>query len=83
MKKLSEKELLEKEYLNAQELCTLSGTRYSTIKFYSEEGLLPFSQADTGLRRRYEPRVALKQLERIEKLKDQRKTIEEIKELLK
>ena len=35
------------------ELVRLTDTRYSTLKFYTEEGLLPFEQAGENLTRRY------------------------------
>lgn len=43
------------------ELVRLTDTRYSTLKFYTEEGLLPFEQAGENLTRRYrrEPSLSL------------------------
>jgi DNA-binding transcriptional MerR regulator len=77
-------EKIEKsEYVSISELVQLSGVRYSTIKYYTEEGLVPFEQEDTRLTRRY-PRVeALGRLSEIKRLKeDQELTIKEIKEKL-
>ena len=31
----------------------LTGVRYSTLKFYTEEGMLPFEQAEENLTRRF------------------------------
>ncbi len=35
------------------ELVRLTNCRYSTLKFYTEEGMLPFEQAEENLTRRY------------------------------
>ncbi|MFJ7365721.1 MerR family transcriptional regulator [Peribacillus frigoritolerans] len=58
----------------------LSGVRYRTIKYYTEEGLVPFEQEDIRLTRRY-PRVkALERLAGIKRLIEyQGLTIKEIK----
>ncbi|WP_458352678.1 helix-turn-helix domain-containing protein [Peribacillus frigoritolerans] len=71
------------EYVSISELVQLSGVRYSTIKYYTEEGLVPFEQEDIRLTRRY-PRVkALERLAEIKRLKEyQGLTIKEIKENL-
>jgi DNA-binding transcriptional MerR regulator len=74
-------EKIEKsEYVSISELVQLSGVRYSTIKYYTEEGLVPFEQEDIRLTRRY-PRVkALERLAEIKRLKeDQKLTIKEMK----
>lgn len=36
--------IAEAEYISIGELARLTGTRYSTLKFYTEEGMLPFQQ---------------------------------------
>ena len=41
------------EYVSIGELVRLTQARYSTLKFYTEEGFLPFCQEDRGLTRRY------------------------------
>ena len=41
------------EYVSIGELARLTDTRYSTLKFYTEEGMLPFEQAGENLTRRY------------------------------
>ena len=47
-------EAIEKsEYVTIGELVRLTGVRYSTLKFYTEEGMLPFEQAEENLTRRY------------------------------
>ena len=66
------------EYVTIGELVRLTAVRYSTLKFYTEEGMLPFEQAEENLTRRYR---RVESLERIA-LREQKKTIPEIKELL-
>ena len=34
----------QSEYVTIGELVRLTGVRYSTLKFYTEEGMLPFEQ---------------------------------------
>ena len=36
------------EYVTIGELVRLTGARYSTLKFYTEEGMLPFERAPAG-----------------------------------
>ncbi|MBH1942273.1 MerR family transcriptional regulator [Mobilitalea sibirica] len=67
------------ELITIGELVLISGMRYSTLKYYTEEGLLPFQQLESRLVRRY-PRIeAMKQIEEINNLKAYGFTIEEIK----
>ena len=40
------------EYVTIGELVRLTDVRYSTLKFYTEEGMLPFEQAGENLTRR-------------------------------
>ena len=47
------------EEVTIGELVRLSGVRYSTLKFYTEEGLLPFQQAEENLTRRYRRQESL------------------------
>ena len=37
------------EYVTIGELVRLTAVRYSTLKFYTEEGMLPFEQAEENL----------------------------------
>ncbi len=71
------------EYVTIGELVRLTGARYSTLKFYTEEGMLPFEQEDTQLTRRYKRIDSIKRIDEIKKLREQNKSIPEIKELLK
>ncbi|HJB29644.1 MAG TPA: MerR family transcriptional regulator, partial [Candidatus Blautia faecavium] len=41
------------EYVTIGELVRLTGTRYSTLKYYTEENMLPFEQTEAHLTRRY------------------------------
>lgn len=67
------------EFITIGELARISGIRYSTLKFYSEEGLLQFIQNDIGLTRRYRREDALSQLEAICNLRKKGMSIGEIK----
>jgi len=55
-----------------------SCNRQSTLKFYTEIGILPFSQDGERLLRKYKKDEALKRLKEIKKLKEKRLTIKEI-----
>ena len=41
------------------ELVRLTDVRYSTLKFYTEQGMLPFQQAEENLTRRYKRELSL------------------------
>jgi DNA-binding transcriptional MerR regulator len=66
--------------LTIGELAEVSGTRLTTLKYYTEIGILPFSQEGKRLTRKYKEKRALKRLEEIKKLKEKRLTIKEIVE---
>lgn len=69
---------MQSELVTVSELVQLSGSRYSTLKYYTEIGLLPFVQLDAGLVRRY-PRVpSLERLEAIQAMKASGLTIQQI-----
>ena len=38
--------ILASEYVSIGELVRITGVRYSTLKYYTEEGMLPFEQAE-------------------------------------
>ncbi len=67
------------EYVTIGELVRLSGVRYSTLKFYTEEGMLHFEQAEDNLTRRYRRSVTLERILLIKKLKEEGLTIPQIK----
>lgn len=70
------------EYVSIGELARLTGCRYSTLKYYTEEGMLPFEQEEENLTRRYRRVSSMERLSRIQNLKKEGKTIPEIKEEL-
>ena len=70
------------EYVTIGELVRLTAVRYSTLKFYTEEGMLPFEQAEENLTRRYRRVESLERIAQIRRLREQNKTIPEIKEIL-
>lgn len=71
------------EWVSIGELVILTKCRYSTLKFYTEEGMLPYKQAGEKLIRRYNREKSILQIEKIQSLKKQGYTIAEIKEILK
>jgi DNA-binding transcriptional MerR regulator len=64
--------------LTIGELAEVSGTRLTTLKYYTELGILPFSQEGKRLTRKYKEKEALDRLEKIKELKEKRLTIKEI-----
>ena len=66
--------------LTIGELAEVSGTRLTTLKYYTELGILPFSQEGKRLTRKYTEGEALKRLDKIKELKEKRLTIKEITE---
>ena len=69
-------------YVSIVELARLTGCRYSTLKFYTEEGMLPFEQPEENLTRRFPREKAVSRLKEIQRLKAQGLSIPEIKALL-
>lgn len=74
--------ILASEYVTIGELARLTGCRYSTLKFYTEEGMLPFEQAEQNLTRRYRQSESVKRVEWIRAQRETGKTIPEIREML-
>ncbi len=70
------------EYVTIGELVRLTNVRYSTLKFYTEEGLLPFEQAEENLTRRYNRVESIKRISYIKELREKKQTIPEIKSIL-
>jgi len=68
----------DKDILTIGELAEVSGIRQTTLKYYTELGILPFSQAGERLTRKYKKEEALERLKEIKKLKEKRLTIKEI-----
>lgn len=71
------------EYISIGELARLTGFRYSTLKYYTEEGMIPFEQEEENLTRRYRRVETVERLDRIRELKNAGRSIPEIKELIK
>ena len=74
--------ILESEYVTIGELVRITNSRYSTLKFYTEEGMLKFEQEDEKLTRRFKREESVKRIEEIKELKRQGYKIYEIKDLL-
>lgn len=70
------------EYVTIGELVRLTGMRYSTLKYYTEENLLPFEQAEENLTRRYKRLESMERISYIRTLRENGKTIPEIKAML-
>lgn len=70
------------EYVTIGELVRLTDVRYSTLKFYTEEGMLPFEQAGENLTRRYRREESLARIARIRQLRKEGKSVPEVKALL-
>ena len=70
------------EYVTIGELVRLTDVRYSTLKFYTEQGLLPFEQAEQNLTRRYRREESVERIELLRRLGEEGKSVGEIKEML-
>lgn len=74
--------ILKAEYVTIGELVRLTDTRYSTLKYYTEEGMLPFEQEEENLTRRYPREASIRRIQEIRALRKDGMTISEIKEVL-
>lgn len=74
--------ILDSEYVTIGELVRITDTRYSTLKYYTEEGLIPFEQEEENLTRRYKRITAVERIEYIKKLREEDHSIAKIKEIL-
>lgn len=72
----------ESDYVTIGELVRLTGARYSTLKFYTEENMLPFVQREEKLTRRYNRVEAVERIVLIKTLRTAGKSIPEIKQML-
>ena len=75
---MNKKTIEENNILTIGELAEVSGTRLTTLKYYTELGILPFSQAEKRLTRKYKEGEVLERLDKIKELKKKRLTIKEI-----
>lgn len=64
------------------ELVRLTDVRYSTLKFYTEQGMLPFQQAEENLTRRYKREESIRRIQWIKSLRQEGKSIQQIKQML-
>ena len=69
---MSSKNDKENIFLSIGELAKVSGVRQSTLKYYTEIGILPFTQEGERLLRKYKKDEALQRLSEIQKLKEKR-----------
>ncbi len=74
--------ILASESVTIGELVRLTGIRYSTLKFYTEEGFLPFRQEERGLTRRYPREETIHRIAWIKQMRAEGKTIPEIGRIL-
>ena len=70
------------EYVTIGELVRLTDVRYSTLKFYTEQGLLPFEQAEENLTRRYCRTQSIERIRLLRHLRAEGRTIEEVKAIV-
>lgn len=83
MSRQRSKEVIETaEYVTIGELVRLTGVRYSTLKYYTEENLLHFEQEEENLTRRYKREEAMQRIGMIQKKKSEGLSITQIKESL-
>jgi len=71
-----------KKLLRIGDLAKATGTRLSTLKYYSDIGILPFEQEGARLTRRYDKAKAIERLKEIGALKENGLGVEEIKKKL-
>lgn len=74
--------ILASEYVSIGELVRITGSRYSTLKHYTEEGMLPFEQAEENLTRRYKREATVARIMWIKELKASGLSIPQIKEAM-
>ena len=74
--------ILSSEYVTVGDLVRLPGCRYSTLKYYTEEEILPFEQEEENLTRRYKREESIERISLIQELKKQGNSIAQIKEIL-
>ena len=75
---MNKKDTKDDSTLTIGELAEVSGIRLTTLKYYTELGILPFNQGGERLTRKYNKEEALERLEKIKELKEKRLTIKEI-----
>ena len=77
-------EVIERaELVTIGELVRLTGMRYSTLKFYTEEGIHPFRQEKANLTRRYLREETIGRLAKIRQFKAEALSVPQIMAILK
>jgi DNA-binding transcriptional MerR regulator len=71
-------DILQSEYVSIGELSRITDSRYSTLKYYTEAGLIQFEQSDENLTRRYPREASVQRIETIKRLKKSGLSISEI-----
>ena len=71
-------EIKKRDFVKLSELAELCGVRYSTIKYYSELGLLPYEQKGERLAKYYPAKEARQRVSEIRKLRDKGKSIPDV-----
>ena len=74
--------ILASDYVTIGELARLTEVRYSTLKFYTEEGMLPFRQEGENLTRRYRREESVARVRRIQELRRAGRTVPEVQAIL-
>jgi DNA-binding transcriptional MerR regulator len=74
--------ILASQFVSIGELVRITDSRYSTLKHYTEEGMLPFEQAEENLTRRYRREETVARILYIKELKANGLSIPQIKENL-
>lgn len=74
--------ILASDYVSIGELVRLTESRYSTLKHYTEEGMLPYEQEEQNLTRRYKREETVARIQQIKEWKAQGLSIPQIKEEL-
>ena len=75
---MNKKDTKDDSILTIGELAEVSRIRLTTLKYYTELGILPFSQGGERLTRKYKEEESLERLVKIKELKKKRLTIKEI-----
>ena len=70
--------ILASDYVSIGELARLTGCRYSTLKHYTEEGMLPFEQEEENLTRRYRREQSIQLVEWIRQQRKAGRSVPEI-----
>lgn len=75
--------ILASDYVSIGELVRLTESRYSTLKHYTEEGMLPYEQEEQNLTRRYKREETVARIQQIKEWKAQGLSIPQIKDELR